>query len=58
MTASQHLQPYGDYVAKHFQWKADGRVGTIVLNRPDRKNALTLDTYAELRDLFRGLSAA
>ena len=58
MTASQNLQPYGDYAAKHFLWKADGRVGTIVLNRPDRKNALTLDTYAELRDLFRGLSHA
>ena len=58
MTASQHLQPYGDYAAKHFLWKADGRVGTIVLSRPDRKNALTLDTYAELRDLFRGLSHA
>jgi len=41
MTASQHLQPYGYYAAKHFLWKADGRVGTIVLSRPDRKNALT-----------------
>jgi enoyl-CoA hydratase/carnithine racemase len=39
-------------------WKADGKVGTIVLNRPEKKNALTLDTYAELRDLFRGLSYA
>ncbi|MDQ2962149.1 MAG: enoyl-CoA hydratase family protein [Pseudomonadota bacterium] len=58
MTASQHLQPYREYAAKHFLWKADGKVGTIVLSRPDRKNALTLDTYAELRDLFGGLSRA
>jgi enoyl-CoA hydratase/carnithine racemase len=39
-------------------WKADGKVGTIILNRPEKKNALTLDVYAELRDLFRGLSYA
>jgi enoyl-CoA hydratase/carnithine racemase len=28
-------------------------VGTITLNRPERKNPLTFDSYAELRDLFR-----
>jgi enoyl-CoA hydratase/carnithine racemase len=35
-----------------------GRVGVITLNRPERKNPLTFDSYAELRDLFRGLAYA
>lgn len=41
---------------KHFLWSAsaDGRVGTVTLNRPERKNPLTFESYAELRDLFRG----
>jgi len=42
---------------KHFLWStsADGRVGTITLNRPERKNPLTFESYAELRDLFRSM---
>ena len=40
---------------KHFEWRQEGRVGVITLNRPERKNPLTFDSYAELRDLFRGL---
>ena len=43
------------YQAKHFGWSVDGRVATITLNRPDRKNPLTFDSYGELRDLFREL---
>jgi enoyl-CoA hydratase/carnithine racemase len=41
----------------HFlmETSADGRVATIRLNRPERKNPLTFDSYAELRDLFRDL---
>ena len=58
MTAPPVLKPYKDYAAKYFQWIADGKVATIVLNRPEKKNALTLDSYAELRDLFRGLAQA
>jgi len=58
MTAPRDLKTYGDYIPQHFVWKTDGKVGTIVLNRPEKKNALTLDVYAELRDLFRGLSTA
>jgi enoyl-CoA hydratase/carnithine racemase len=38
--------------AKHFLWKTEGKVGVITLNRPERKNPLTFDSYAELRDLF------
>ena len=41
------------YQAKHFLWRVDNRVGYLTLNRPDRKNPLTFDSYAELRDLFR-----
>jgi enoyl-CoA hydratase/carnithine racemase len=44
-----------DYRAEHFLWSLDGRVATITLNRPDRKNPLTFESYAELRDLFRRL---
>jgi enoyl-CoA hydratase/carnithine racemase len=45
-----HLAP------RHFGWAVHGRVGVITLNRPERKNPLTFDSYAELRDLFRGLA--
>jgi enoyl-CoA hydratase/carnithine racemase len=53
-------KPLKDYAARHFRWAAseDGRVATITLNRPDRKNPLTFDSYAELRDLFRALPYA
>jgi enoyl-CoA hydratase/carnithine racemase len=51
------LRPFKDYKARHFLWDTDanGRVATIRLNRPDKKNPLTFDSYAELRDLFRDL---
>ena len=47
-----------DYKAEHFKWEVDGKVGTITLNRPERKNPLTFDSYAELRDLFHALRFA
>jgi len=47
-----------NYVPKHFLWRTDGKVGVITLNRPERKNPLTFDSYAELRDLFRGLAGS
>ncbi len=40
---------------KHFLWRTEGKVGVITLNRPERKNPLTFDSYAELRDFFRDL---
>jgi len=46
------------YAAKHFAWHYENGVGTITLNRPERKNPLTFDSYAELRDLFRALNYA
>lgn len=39
----------------HFLWSLEDRVGTITLARPERKNPLTFDSYAELRDTFRAL---
>jgi enoyl-CoA hydratase/carnithine racemase len=42
---------------KHFLWRTEGRVGVITLNRPERKNPLTFDSYAELRDLFQALTS-
>jgi enoyl-CoA hydratase/carnithine racemase len=46
------------YEARHFGYTASGKVATITLNRPDRKNPLTFDTYAELGTLFRKLAHA
>ncbi|WP_343590724.1 enoyl-CoA hydratase family protein [Paracidovorax wautersii] len=46
------------YAATHFLWQVEGGVGTITLNRPERKNPLTFDSYAELRDLFHRLRQA
>jgi enoyl-CoA hydratase/carnithine racemase len=47
-----------DLSPRHFQWHVDDRVATITLNRPERKNPLTFDAYAELRDTFRQLAFA
>ncbi len=44
------------YRAQHFLWKAENRIGRITLNRPERRNPLTFESYAELRDLFRALT--
>ena len=44
-----------DLAPRHFRWQAEGRVATIRLDIPDRKNPLTFDSYAELRDTFRAL---
>ena len=43
------------YQAKHFLWRVEQGVGHVTLNIPERKNPLTFDSYAELRDLFRNL---
>lgn len=47
-----------DYTAEHFVWEVEGAVATICLNRPERKNPLTFESYAELRDLFGRLNYA
>jgi len=47
-----------DWQPQHFQWKVQDRVATITLNRPERKNPLTFESYAELRDTFHKLHYA
>src|ERR1700732_76347 len=42
----------------HFLWRMDGAVAVIQLNRPERKNPLTFESYAELRATFRALADA
>src|SRR5271170_7700612 len=49
MTAMAAFKP------KHFLWRMDGAVAVVQLDRPERKNPLTFDSYAELRDTFRDL---
>ena len=40
----------------HFNWRVDGSIAVLSLTRPERKNPLTFEAYAELRDAFRGLA--
>lgn len=60
MTPMSHEKPAAARQTMHFRWDctADGRIATITLDRPERKNPLTFDSYAELRDLFRDLAHA
>ena len=51
-------KPMAGYAATHFRWQVSERVATITLNRPERKNPLTFESYAELRDLFHQLKWA
>lgn len=46
------------HAPQHFDWRIDGPVAVIRLTRPERKNPLTFDSYAELRDTFRMLAYA
>ncbi len=47
-----------NYKASHFRWSVTDRVATLTLDRPEKKNPLTFESYAELRDLFRALQHA
>ena len=49
MTEMAGLKP------QHFHWQVTDRIATIRLTRPERKNPLTFESYAELRDTFRAL---
>src|SRR5262249_40819327 len=51
-------QTLAEYAARHFRYKFADGVACITLDRPERKNALTFDSYGELRDLFRSMSQA
>ena len=56
MTIEEQAARIGEYEPRHFRWQVASRVGHVTLNRPERKNPLTFESYAELRDLFRTLS--
>ena len=47
-----------DFRPTSFRWEVDGPVGRVTLSRPERKNPLTFESYAELRDTFRQLQFA
>ena len=56
--AAGNRRALAGYRATHFRWQTDGGVATITLDRAERKNPLTFDSYAELRDLFAQLKYA
>lgn len=57
MTYANQAGRAADFTPEHFQWSVDGRVGVITLDRPERKNPLTLESYRELTDTFLALQA-
>jgi len=46
----------GNFLPRQFLWEFTNGIATITLNRPERKNPLTFESYAELRDTFRDLA--
>src|SRR5712691_9713586 len=48
--------PLADYRARHLRLAVDRKVATITLDRPDKKNPLTFESYAELADIFRAMA--
>jgi enoyl-CoA hydratase/carnithine racemase len=57
MTATNPVTlPLATYQARHLGLRLDGRVATITFNRPERKNPLTFESYAELTDIFRAVA--
>jgi len=49
---------FASFAPEHVRWALAGRVATLTLDRPEKKNPLTFASYAELRDLFRALQHA
>lgn len=47
--------PLEDLQPRHFGWSVEDRVATVTLNRPERKNPLTFESYRELADTFHRL---
>ena len=56
--AAGNRRSLAHYQARHFLWHCEDRVARITLDRPQRRNPLTFDIYAELRDLFGALRHA
>jgi enoyl-CoA hydratase/carnithine racemase len=55
---ASHGKALASYQAKNFKYSVRDGVACITLDRPERKNPLTFDSYAELRDLFRAMAQA
>jgi enoyl-CoA hydratase/carnithine racemase len=53
MIANPGTLPLSDYKAQHVRLTVDGKVATLTLNRPDKKNPLTFESYAEIANIFR-----
>ena len=49
---------FAQFQPRHFLWQLADSVGVVTLNRPERKNPLTFESYAELCELFRELKSA
>ena len=49
--------PLSNYSPRHFLLAVVDGVATVTLNRPERKNPLTFESYRELADFFRGFMA-
>ncbi len=56
--AAGNRRPLAGYEAAHIGWQREGGIARITLNRPERKNPLSFESYAELRDLFIALRHA
>ncbi len=53
MIANPVTLPLSDYTAEHVRLAVDGKVATLTLNRPEKKNPLTFESYAEIANIFR-----
>jgi enoyl-CoA hydratase/carnithine racemase len=51
--ANPVVLPLSEYKGRHVRFAVDGKVATLTLDRPDKKNPLTFESYAEIVDLFR-----
>ncbi|MEZ5448970.1 MAG: enoyl-CoA hydratase family protein [Thiolinea sp.] len=52
------MRQMADLKPEHFHWQMQDSVAVLRLSRPERKNPLTFESYAELRDTFRALAYA
>jgi enoyl-CoA hydratase/carnithine racemase len=57
MPANPVSLPLAQYTPRHFLLDINAGVATVTLNRPERKNPLTFESYRELADFFRALAA-
>jgi enoyl-CoA hydratase/carnithine racemase len=53
VSANPVTLPLSGYKAQHVRLAVDGKVATLTLNRPEKKNPLTFESYAEIANIFR-----